>query len=189
MKQNLYKGKLTNAFKELSNLRPELTEGDWVMGSLITDADGRTFICTHVTCSNTGIINNGIATVFEVIPESVGECTGIVDIKGKLIFENDIVRTQMYYDRPHSKSRKGKQFVGCVEYHLRTFESSEKVQCPVSNYAERLKVIPYNAEWRVRISEDMGKYGCYSWGEFYECEVLGNKFDNPDLLKVTKQEG
>lgn len=183
MKQNLYKGKLTNAFKELSNLRPELTEGDWVMGSLITNADGRTFICTHVTCSNTGIINNGIATVFEVIPESVGAFTGVRDINNKMIFENDIVRTQTVYDRPHSKYAKGRKFIGVVEYYIHSFNRNQKTMCA---YSEEMITIPFDAEWRVNIPENMGKYGSYSWGLLYECEVLGNKFDNPDLLKVTE---
>lgn len=107
-----------------------------------------------------------------VIPETISEYTGIHDKNGKKIFENDIVRTQPFYDRPFSSQRKGKQFIGVVEYTIRKFNGNRF-------YPEQT----YDARWRVNISEDIGKYVHSSWSDFWGCEVIGNVFENSELLE------
>lgn len=107
----------------------------------------------------------------KVNPETVGEYTGFTDKNGIKIFEGDIVRTQLFYDRPYSAKRKGKQFVGVVEYTVRKFNGN-------SYYPEQI----YDAIWRVNIVEDMGRYVHSSWGDFWNCEVIGNIHDNPELI-------
>jgi uncharacterized phage protein (TIGR01671 family) len=104
-----------------------------------------------------------------VVPESVGEWTGIHDKNGKKIFEDDIVRTQPFSDRPYSKKAKFKQHIGVVEYLIRHFKNSLYEQ-------------DYEANWRVNIKDYCG-YGCYDWSAFFKCEVIGNVFDNADLLE------
>ena len=42
----------------------------------------------------------------------------------------------------------------------------------------------YDNEYIVKIYEDMGKYIHGAWSDFWDCEVIGNKFDNPELLGV-----
>lgn len=106
---------------------------------------------------------------FEVIPETVGQYTGLTDKTDKMIFENDIIKTQPYSDRPYSAKAKSKQHVGVVYYHIRQFKNSKNQQ-------------NYEALWDVKI-KDMGKYVNYSWSAFYRCEVIGNIFSNPELLK------
>lgn len=95
MSENLFKGKLTEEFKDLVIVRPELVKDSWVCGSLIVDKNGRTYICTHALCSNKTYVNNGITTMFEVIPETVGQFTGATDRNSKEIFEGDIVRYEL----------------------------------------------------------------------------------------------
>jgi uncharacterized phage protein (TIGR01671 family) len=106
---------------------------------------------------------------YTVIPESVGEWTGIYDINQRKIFENDIVRTQPYLDRPYSKNKKSKQFIGVVEYYTRHFKNSLYEQV-------------YDAGWQVKV-KDYGKYVHGSWSDFYKCEVIGTVFENSDLLE------
>ena len=115
---------------------------------------------------------NDVGCAYQVVPESVGEYTGIYDKNGKKIFENDIVRTQPFYDRPFSSQRKGKQFVGVVEYTTHKFNGNRF-------YPEQI----YDARWRVNIAEDIGKYVHSSWSDFWGCEVIGNVFENSELLE------
>lgn len=107
----------------------------------------------------------------EIIPETVGEFTGMTDKNGTKIFECDIVRTQPFYTRPYSERRKGKQFLGIVNLHIYTFEGNK-------TFPEQ----KYNSSWQVDIIENTEKYNHYSWNRFWNCEVVGNKFDNSELL-------
>lgn len=140
---------------------------DWVYGSYILEKYGNTsYICyfeygTFVTIKQV-----------EVIPETVGEFTGMTDKNGIKIFKGDIVRTQPFYDRPYSKTRKEKQFLGIVEYYIKTFRNPDS---PTNGQK-------YDSFWWVNIGEDTGKYNHYSWTRFWNCEIVGNKFDNPELL-------
>lgn len=105
-----------------------------------------------------------------VIPETVGGYTGIHDINKRKIFENDIVRTQPFTDRPYSSKAKSKQHIGVVEY------------CTPKLNGDHFKQKIYDAKWRVRV-KDYGKYRCSNWSDFFDCEVIGNVFENADLLE------
>lgn len=56
-----------------------------------------------------------------------------------------------------------------VEYHTCIFENSNQI---------------YKTEWKVKFNEeDISKYPYSYWSDFWDCKVIGNKFDNPELLK------
>lgn len=144
-----------------------LDNGEWVEGYYVKaqklNGDGHEHFIIEEAANGSSHL---------VIPESVGEYTGIHDKNDKKIFENDIVRTQPFYDRPFSSKRKGKQFVGVVEYTTRKFNGNRF-------YQEQT----YDARWRANIVEDIGKYVHSSWGDFWNCEVIGNVFENGELLE------
>lgn len=106
---------------------------------------------------------------------TIGQYTGLTDKNGIKIFEGDIVLKE-YWDRPYSRKAKSKFLKGIVQYHIREgngFGKGDEYKC-------------WAAEWDVEIvdKESERKYSCHSWGCFFECEVIGNIHDNPELLET-----
>lgn len=140
---------------------PKYNDGVWYEGYLTYDGEDYQILDPEYgTCKRT------------VIAETVGQDTGLTDKNGRKIFEGDIVKTQPFYDRPYSNKRKSKEFIGVVKYKTKIFNGNEyySKQC-------------YHGEWGLEFNEDFGKYTHYFWGELWNCEVIGNIHDNPELLK------
>lgn len=114
----------------------------------------------------------GIAKGVGILPETLCEYTNLRDKNGNRIWENDIVRTQPFSDRPYSSKAKFKEHIGVVEYHISHFKNSLYEQ-------------DYEAGWQVNV-KDYGKYACYDWSEFFKCEVIGNRFDHDELLAAER---
>jgi len=83
--------------------------GEWVFGGFTNDAADNPRITTKTS--------DGFGLVFhEVIPETVGEYTGLLDCKGQKIFEGDILRVDhqgIYIGSVHYKEA---QFFGAGDY-------------------------------------------------------------------------
>ena len=96
-----------------------------------------------------------------VIAETVGECTGLKDKNGKLIFEGDIIKTH-YANAPKADFAEQVVFYGgrfCGMYERGKMKM-------LSTLADGIKHIP----------QDKSVY--MEW-----CEVIGNIHDNPELLE------
>lgn len=110
--------------------------------------------------------------ILMINPNTICEWTGLIDKNGTKIFEGDIISKEFYTNH---KQTKGKIFKGIVEY---------KVRCGKGFGADREVFKSWAAEWSVKF--DFGnyeqKYRSYSWGYFFDCEVIGNIYDNPEIL-------
>jgi uncharacterized phage protein (TIGR01671 family) len=112
---------------------------------------------------------------YEVIPETVGQYTGLCDKNGTKIFEGDII---LWGDR--TARTEGTAINVVAEFRSGCFGISDgKHFHEFWNYIAR--------KWDdSKITDDM-------WGElpiekyFRACfEVIGNRWDNPELLEVSK---
>lgn len=124
--------------------------GEWVQGCLITDEteDSKRFIGYVIGTDEDGIPHD--LDVVQVEPSTICQCTGLKDKNGKLIWENDIVRT--VYDRNE-------------HIYQVVWDESEldfKATNGKENYESNFEYLP-----------------CCD-----EIEILGNRFDNPELLEV-----
>ena len=135
--------------------------GDWVVGNLfVPDKDNApTEICVGT---------NVIRITYEVIPETVGQYTGLYDKNGTKIFEGDIVEFESHGYYP-------KVDRGVVIFKKGCFG--------IEFMSELAKELGWDKQFH-RIGsvdrwQDMGASGEIT----YTYEVIGNIHDNPELLK------
>lgn len=139
-----------------------LDNGEWVYGNLIRSNDsevGYEAIIIPTNDSNMytkgGSIGDlGFENWHRVNETTICQCTGLKDKNGKLIWENDIVA---YWDSYSTES--GLAEANCVG---KVVWDDETISFQVTN---RLSAESY---------EVLGD----------ECSVIGNVFDNPELLEV-----
>lgn len=147
--------------------RTNYKNGDWVYGLVTTMYDDR-FPNLPAEMKNADGVNG-----IDVDYKTIGEYTGLTDKNGTKIFEGDIISKDFYTDHKQTKS---KRFNGVVEY---------KVRCGKGFGADGEDFKSWAAEWSVKF--DFGnyeqKYRSYSWGLFFDCEVIGNIYDNPELIE------
>ena len=140
MREILFRGKRTD-------------NGEWVEGFFAKSGD-KTFI----------IIDNDIAvgyvTMKEVIPETVGQYTGLTDSNGKKVFEDDILR---FTDKFSDYSWIGKIVFG-------------NPHCQYSWGYNIVFVKGAKPNTDILLWFDMEETGAYS-------EIIGNIHDNPELIK------
>lgn len=110
---------------------------EWVYGNLF-HLLGNSYICY-------GTINY-IPDLIEVMPETVGEYTGLTDKNGRKIFEGDLVRVD------------GVETVFVIVYVDGVFRIAERIR-NTNFYSNSI-------------------HNCY-----LEMSVIGNTYDNPELLE------
>ena len=134
--------------------------GEWVEGYYVYDYSHD----AHYIFANIIVTPNGVhdkresfsLEYYEIDPETLCQYTGLTDKNGNKIWENDIVKCKKYI---------GGNFIDyCIEV----------------GYAE----MKHGVFGLHRIKYDAYYRPFKDWLEDYEYEVIGNIFDNPELLEV-----
>lgn len=109
-----------------------------------------------------GVVIGDSFDVFNVIPETVGQYTGVIDENGTMIFEGDVLETEgpdeteyrdvVHFGRFNDDDNHGNEYVG---FYVKS-----------GNYTTSLLEMP------------LGKHNY--------CCVIGNIYDNPELLEDMK---
>lgn len=128
--------------------------GKWIEGDLLQ----------YLGCEKKHIVRHSTgAGGQEVIPSTIGEYTGLKDKNGKRIFEGDIVKNEWCFIKGNSIVRFG-------EY--KSLDSSNDYQCGhLGFYLEHIS--DFNKR---TVRKDIMYFA-------NKCEIIGNVFDNPELLK------
>lgn len=128
---------------------------NWCFGSLDTTENDRTIIIYFDRFGNK-------CRIF-VDPSTIGEYTGLKDKNDKMIFEGDIVKNEWCFIKGNSIVRFG-------EY--KSLDSSNDYQCGhLGFYLEH--VSDFNKR---TVRKDIMYFA-------NKCEIIGNVFDNPELLE------
>lgn len=129
--------------------------GEWVDGSLFIDEKKD----KHEIL--VGYVNYRVG--WEVDPETVGQFTGLTDKNGKKIFEGDIIQFHKYRGEP--------DWVGVVKYEHCLYMAVGRM--PLA-YEKRIGEEPYLCPFEMQISSI----------DKTTINVIGNIYDNPELLEV-----
>ena len=130
--------------------------GEWVYGAYYHQTEFYGDDCDyHYIISSCDELEDNMMCFDGVIPETVGQYTGLTDKNGQKIFEGDIV-AQNWYDHNEPADDSFGEVVFC-EY-----------DCSFSVIdVEKDGIVP------------LGKCHAYHW----EAEVIGNIHDNPELIE------
>lgn len=100
----------------------------------------------------------GSPFAYEVRPDTICQCTGLKDKNGKLIWENDVIK--YHFGNAYAQIRYG-AYQSCFD-------------------SQKAEHIGFYVDWSEsrNYRKDLGY-----WINMVNAEVIGNIFDNPELIK------
>ena len=157
-----------------------ITDGRWVYGGIA--ASPQKDSATIHTYDDDGYYARG----YFVDPATIGQFTGLTDKDGKAIYEGDIIK---WYEIGHSDhdvleppEDYIKECVEVVEFSGGCFGvSREDAPSPIP-VAFLTKDFQANEDDMFKWVYNTDEYPNITADDMYICEVVGNVFDNPELL-------
>lgn len=160
--------------------------GEWVVGYYYKAKYYRfdKELCDYITIPYPNI-ENAPSDNFMVIPETVGQCTGLKDKNGKLIFEGDVLKQKTTKEFAKFSSFKWELY-GIVTFGNYDYNEGDAGYCSVGWYIAPLKSIAiYPKDYLIGdIQPGLNQEDILK--SIYPMEVIGNIYDNPELLEVER---
>lgn len=150
-------------------------DGEWIYGGhMYVESLDRHIIVDHDGCKQFSDECFGFSAV---IPETVGQCTGLKDKNGNWIFEGDIFK---FDDEVWSSC-----YTSCgTEYDSYDVVNYGAIGFNKDSASYDFIKYKYNEN---SIEADLHENCSIEFADFVtELEVIGNKWDNPELLEVSK---
>lgn len=146
--------------KEIKFRGKDIKINEWIYGDLIQLSNGRKYIVNNKfgACidDKDNFINTENPFVCEVIPETVGQYTGLKDDSGNELYEHDIINlilTGSCSEAPEEWEFDEKTYIGEI-YFNNGYDVKTKDYCPSLTHYCRKSI-----------------------------KKIGNKFDNPELIE------
>ena len=141
--------------------------GEWVYGYYL-EMDNKSLIVTGKETKKVNYLNGYLYywEQVEIDKETLCQCTGLQDIDGKDIFENDIISSNA--NLGYGKKQKKVEIISQVIYLIlndKTMSGLDTNQCSMFTTRQLNKEQEYtNMDWSV----------------FFNCKIIGNKFDKEE---------
>ncbi len=163
MREILFRGKPKTDYWFFSQIWGDSCKDGFVYGSLLVSKD-KYYICVSAICAINQCVSNGTTSMIEVDPSTVGQYTCLNDRNGKRIFEGDVLQ---FGERRLMVWWNGEGF----QWQAKSILGYDVIPYEISNRGDWTNIDLGNIYAEVPITGDM------------TTEIIGNIYDNPDLLK------
>ena len=142
--------------------------GEWLQGYIIVAEKDAPYIIPSKSWASAPRNSHSIysSNFYRVDPETVGQYTGLTDKNGTKIFEGDIIEFE-------DLGEEGWEY-------KEGFDFTNRARITLENY--RVELTRWYSDNSAVLDDMENYYDCFI-DMFKRCEVIGNIYDTPELLK------